>query len=91
MGFVYWCGPGKSTNCIKNKIFLNKLTWGWWEQQKVDQQGYNAAGTSAHSTLECCDTQELLLGGLAAIFIINTFFTGSEGIFNCIVLEAECL
>lgn len=30
-------------------------------------------GTSAHSTPKRCDTQELLMGGLTAIFIINTF------------------
>lgn len=39
MGYVYWCGPGKIDKLHRRKIFLNKATWGWWEQQKLDQGG----------------------------------------------------
>lgn len=48
-------------------------------------------GTSAHSTLKCCDTQVPLVGGFTAIFIINTFFTALEGLYNSVVFDDECL
>lgn len=39
--------------------------------------------------LRRCDTQEPLLGGLAAIFIPHTFLTGSERLLNFVVFEVE--
>lgn len=65
----------KSTNCTENKIFSTNSLGDGGKQRKVEDT--LQPGTSVHATLKHCNTQEPLLRGLASIFILHTFFTGS--------------
>lgn len=91
MGSVYWRGPGK--------IYKLHREQNIFKQTRLEMMGTaESRSTRVHCsrvhlhTLNMqkrCDTQEPLLGGLAAIFILHTFFTGSECLLNFVVFEVE--